>query len=419
MPYKWELVALLWFAFFFNRADRQIYSFVMPQIQSDLRLSDTQLGLVASIFTWTYGLLVPFGGYFGDLLRRKWVIVFSLLLWSAATLCTGLSFGFLSLAFLRGIATGGGESFYYPSATSLISQFHNRARALALSIHQTSLYVGVVVSGLIVGWIAQTYGWRHAFYVFGIGGIVLALIMLWRLKDPPHESETVENETEPACPQAAPAGRIPVPVVLRELLRKRTVLFLGLAFAGQAFVDIGYVTWCPTYLQQQFRMSPASAGFASMFYHHLFAFIGILIVGRFTDTFSRRRRSIRIEAQIVGMLCGAPFIFMMGMGQTKLSCIIGMSLFGLFRGVYESNLYATLFEVIGRRLRSSAVGVMICFAFLVGAFAPLLLGALKHRFGLGAGLAGLSAVYVFSATMLLIGWAMFFRRDCVGVSSEI
>src|SRR3954469_17068045 len=86
LPYKWELMVLLWFAYFFNRADRQMYAFVMPQIKAELHLTDFQLGLVATIFTWTYGLLVPLGGYFGDLLRRKWVIVVSLLLWSAATL---------------------------------------------------------------------------------------------------------------------------------------------------------------------------------------------------------------------------------------------------------------------------------------------------------------------------------------------
>src|SRR4051812_42920895 len=183
MPYKWELIALLWFAYFFNRADRQIYSFVMPQIKADLKLSDFQLGLVATIFTWTYGLLVPLGGYFGDLLRRKWVIVTSLLLWSAATLLTGLSTGLVMLIVLRGLATGGGESFYYPSATSLIGQFHHRTRALAMSIHQTALYVGLIVSGLLVGYVAELYGWRSAFYLFGFGGIALALIMLWRLQD--------------------------------------------------------------------------------------------------------------------------------------------------------------------------------------------------------------------------------------------
>ena len=191
------------------------------------------------------------------------------------------------------------------------------------------------------------------------------------------------------------------------------MVLLGLAFAGQAFVDIGYVTWMPTYLQERFAMSPASAGFSSMFYHHVFAFAGILLVGRLTDLWSRRRRRARIEAQVLGMLCGAPFIWMMGMAPTRVGCFVGMSLFGLFRGVYESNLYATLFEVTERRLRSSAVGILISFAFIVGALAPLILGALKARLGLGAGLAGLSAVYLFSAASLLIAWAAFFRRDCI------
>src|SRR4051812_21090360 len=182
LPYKWELMVLLWFAYFFNRADRQMYSFVMPQIKGDLRLTDFQLGLVATIFNWTYGLLVPFGGYLGDLLRRKWVIAISVLLWSATTVLTGFSGGLISLIILRSLATGAGESFYYPSATSLIGQFHHRTRALAMSIHQTALYVGVVVSGLLVGWIAQTYGWRNSFYVFGVAGIVLGVVMFFRLR---------------------------------------------------------------------------------------------------------------------------------------------------------------------------------------------------------------------------------------------
>src|SRR5690349_7255976 len=125
LPYKWELMVLLWFAYFFNRADRQMYSFVMPQIKGDLRLTDFQLGLVATIFNWTYGVLVPLGGYLGDLLRRKWVITISVLLWSATTVLTGFSGGLISLIILRSLATGAGESFYYPSATSLIGQFHH------------------------------------------------------------------------------------------------------------------------------------------------------------------------------------------------------------------------------------------------------------------------------------------------------
>src|SRR4051812_579689 len=202
LPYRWELMVLLWFAYFFNRADRQMYSFVMPQIKGDLRLTDFQLGLVATIFNWTYGLLVPFGGYLGDLLRRKWVITISVLLWSATTVLTGFSGGLISLIILRSLATGAGESFYYPSATSLIGQFHHKTRALAMSIHQTALYVGVVVSGAITGYLAQTYSWRHSFYFFGVGGMLLGLLLTWRLKDTPHSTQTVDSSNEPARPRA-------------------------------------------------------------------------------------------------------------------------------------------------------------------------------------------------------------------------
>src|SRR3954465_15580099 len=83
LPYKWELIALLGLAYFFNRADKQLFSFVLPQIRSDLKLSDVQLGLIATIFNWTYARLVPLGGYFGDQLRRKWLISISLVAWSA------------------------------------------------------------------------------------------------------------------------------------------------------------------------------------------------------------------------------------------------------------------------------------------------------------------------------------------------
>src|SRR5436853_2472832 len=106
----------------------------------------------------------------------------------------------------------------------------------------------------------------------------------------------------------------------------------------------------------------------------------------------------------------------MGRGATPAICLLGMGIFGLFRGIYESNLYATLFEVVAPRLRSSAVGGMICSAFLFGALSPIIMGALKSRVGLGVALAGLSGVYLLSAILLLIAWALFFRKDCVHFS---
>lgn len=93
ITYKWELIIMLWIAYFLNQGDRQIFNVVIPLIKEDLHLTDVQLGLVASVFTIVYGCLVPFGGYMGDFLKRKWIILISILIFSIGTLCTGFSGG--------------------------------------------------------------------------------------------------------------------------------------------------------------------------------------------------------------------------------------------------------------------------------------------------------------------------------------
>ena len=91
--YKWELVLLMFFAQFLNQGDRQIYNAVLPLLKVDLGLSDVQLGLVVTAFTIVFSVCVPFAGYCGDFISRKWIVVTSLLVFSLGTLCTGFSPG--------------------------------------------------------------------------------------------------------------------------------------------------------------------------------------------------------------------------------------------------------------------------------------------------------------------------------------
>ena len=182
--YKWEALALLWFAFFFNQADRQIFGVVLPLIRADLHLTDAELGFIASALGWTLAITVPLAGWVSDRYPKNWVITASLCFWSVATLFTGVSSTFMQFILLRSVATGGGEAFYAPAANALISDLHRETRARAMAIHQTALYVGVVTSGGVAGWIGQQWGWRPAFYVFGAGGIALAAVFAWRLRRP-------------------------------------------------------------------------------------------------------------------------------------------------------------------------------------------------------------------------------------------
>ena len=142
---------MLWIAFFLHQGCRQIYNSVIPLIKNDLGLSDVQAGLVSSIFTLVYGVLVPVAGLVGDRFPRKWIIFSSFLVFSSGTLLTGFSTSLMMMVVLISFTTGGGEAFFYPSTTSLLAQFHEKTRALALGLLQTGLYIGVTVSGLLAG----------------------------------------------------------------------------------------------------------------------------------------------------------------------------------------------------------------------------------------------------------------------------
>lgn len=401
IPYKWQLIILLWFAYFLNQGDRQVFNVVIPLIKSDLHLTDVQVGLVATVFTLVYGILVPFAGLAGDLLRRKWIVFFSLLIFSVGTLFTGLSSGMILLIIFRSITTGGGEAFYYPAATSLISQFHNKTRAMALSIHQTSLYTGIVVSGFLAGYIGENYGWRSAFYVFGGIGVIWSLVVLIKLKDSPADKTNTDvQEDKPSLKE-----------IVKAVFTKKTVYFLSLAFGAMVFVNIGYLTWMPTFLHEKYDMSLSSAGFSSMFYHHLFAFFGVILGGKLSDNLALKRKKVRMEFEYLGLLLGAPFIYMMAVVDTKIMCYTGLALFGLFRGVYDSNLFAALFDVIEPKYRASSMGLMLCFAFSIGALAPVVLGWLKTAMGLEVGISMLSVFYIIGGILILISLKLFFKND--------
>ena len=397
--YRWELLGLLWLAFFLHQGDRHIYNTVLPLIRSNLELDDVQLGWVASLFTLVYGVLVPVGGFVGDRFPRKWVVVLSLLLFSVGTLLSGLSTGLVMLILFRSFTTGGGEAFFYPSATSLLAQFHEKTRALALGLLQTALYVGITVSGWLAGYLGEEFGWRVPFLLFGSAGLVWTLATAWRLQDTP--------------PVAAHAERVPLLETLVYVLRRPSAWLLTLAFGAMVYVNVAYMTWTTDYLQDRYELSLTNAGFSAMFYHYLAAFLGVLAGSRLADRLAPRYRSIRMAMNFVGLLLGAPFVYWLGRAETAVQCCTALALFGLFRGVYDSNLLASLLDVVEPRLRSSATGLMFCFAFVVGSVAPTALGWMKTRVGLAAGFSSLCWFYLFGAACILVAMTCFLRRDYV------
>lgn len=398
--YKWELIVLLWLAFFFNQADRQIFNVVLPAIRTELNLTDSNMGLIASILILVYGILVPVAGFIGDRTNKKYVLMISLLIWSTSTLFTGMSTLLIHLIFLQSIATGGGEAFYSPSANALISEHHDKTRATAMSIHQTALYAGIIISGYLAGWIADQFGWRIAFYVFGAIGIVLSMIIGIRLKD----SRPIKS---------GKGSTVSIKEALLMFFKKPTALLLTFAFAGMVFVNVGFMTWMPTYLHEKFGFSLARSGFDATFYHYLAAFFGVLLGASIADRYCKKITGMRGLVQATGLLLGAPCIFLMGLGNTPFVIYLALALFGLFRGIYDSNIFAALYDVIEPKVRSTATGLMLMFAFVTGASAPYILGKIKPALGLAWGLSALSVVYIFSALCIFVAVRFFYKKDII------
>ncbi|WP_288237574.1 MFS transporter [uncultured Alistipes sp.] len=401
--YKWEVLALLWVAYLLNQADRQVFNVVLPLIREDLGLSDVAIGSIATVFNLFYALLVPIGGLVGDRFSRKWIVTGSILFWSVATMFTGLCNGFVMLVLMRSVATGGGEAFFGPANYSLLAQYHDKTRAFAMSVHQTAYYIGIIISGYAAGYIGQLWGWRSAFYIFGAIGVVHGIVMAVRLKD----------KKEPAAVAAAEAAE-PKPRIMegfRMVFTTPTALILTVCFAGLIFVLTGYLTWMPTYLYENFGMDLAGAGFHSMFYTHLFAFIGVLLAGRLSDKLGSLYPAWRMAMQGFGLLAAVPFIVLMGNSAALWMIYIGFAGFGFARAFFDANTYTVLYDVIPPRYHSSASGVMIMTGFAIGALAPLVLGMVKQAAGLSFGISMLAVVWLVCGVIMLLGAKYFYMKD--------
>lgn len=402
--YKWEVLLLLWMAYLLNQGDRQVFNTVLPAIRDALNLTDTSVGLIATIFNLFYAIMVPVGGWAGDRFSRKWVTTISILFWSVATMFTGLATSFIWLVVLRSVATGGGEAFFGPANYSLLGQYHTDTRARAMSLHQTAYYVGVILAGWLAGLIADKLGWKYSFIIFGAAGIVWGILMIIRLKDYPKVEEKAADAPKEKKPGFFDG--------FKTVFTTPTALMLTIGFSGLIFVITGYMTWVPAYLQEEFTQNQATAGFNSMFWTYVAAFVGVLLAGSLSDKLALKSRKLRMFLQGIGLLGGAAFLFLMGGHPALWLLYVSFAGWGFFRAFFDANTYSVLYDVTPPRLHASCSSAMIMTGFAVGAFAPVILGALKESMGsLSRTFPILAVIWVVCGVLMLIVAQARYQKD--------
>jgi MFS family permease len=396
---------MLWFVCFFNYADRQAIFSVFPLLRKEMGLSDVQLGIVAGAFMWVYAAFGPIAGFIGDRVRRKTLVLGGLLFWSFITFATALSTDYWHLVLFRALE-GLGEAVYFPAAMSLIASYHGPdTRSRAMSFHQSSVYAGSIAGGTVAGVMGQFYGWRSGFYLFGGLGILLAFVLLALLREPERSREPEEAE-DVVDGAGNPRGFLST---ARDLYGRPMVRVLTLVFIGANFVAMIFLTWMPAFLFEKFHMTLAMAGFSATFYLQIASVLGVLSGGFLADRLAKRFRGGRMMAQAGGLLLGAPFIFLSGWTLSVPVLILALVGFGYFKGIYDANIWASLYDVVPPERRASAVGFMNSLGWLGGGVAPVAIGALAGSYGMSGSISATSAIYLLVALVLALGLRAYRR----------
>ena len=406
--YKWLALALLWVAFFLQQGTRQVFSATLSSIQVSLGVTAAQIGLVATVFTFAYGLSVPFAGVAADLLNRKWMVVSGVFVFCLGIFASGFVAALGLLIVTYGLLNGFGQSFYYPSATSIIGQLHKETRATALSILQMGLYTGIVGCSAAAGFLAESGadGWRTAFRIFGGIGILWAVALAFLLRDTRPDGGVAAAAPESDAPARKPALKEAFAV----FIANPSAVLLAVGLGMMIYVDVGFKTWMPSHLETTFGVAKRSAALNAVLWHYLGAFVGVTLGGRISDRLAAKRPSVRMETNMLGLACAVPFIAWMAYAPSLTACCVAMALFGVFRGVYDSNLMASLFDLIPSRYHASGAGIMLCFGFVFGSTSPVVLGLLKEHFSSAAGIASLAAFYLAGAAVIAAARWRAFRR---------
>ena len=428
--YKWAVLALLSCAYFFHQADRAIFGVLTPEIQSELGLDDVHLGWINLALSWTIAVVTPLAGLLAARVSRKWLITGSLIFWSVATCLIGMVGdvwqvcgvavpAFVSLLALRALAVGGGESFYGPAAMALLAAHHRETRSLAFSIHQASLYLGLMASGWIVAVLLGVLStWRNVFIAFGATGFLLGLVFVFALKEKNGEATSRSLQDKDGSLSTGGQKSASPLVALKAFFGNPSALFATAGFVAIVCANNAYLFWGVKFAVLKFTDSGitlASAKTATMLWHHVFAFAAILVGGVITDCFVKGRPRFRLGFQIISLLCGAPVLVWLGFTPNWASFLVAGSAYGIFRGFFEVNTHASVFDVIEQPYRSTAVGCMLLIAFFIGGvLSGWVMGILSRTCGLRGfeiGFALMGGIYVLAAALMSISFFFTFKRN--------
>lgn len=392
--YPWLLVGLLCVVGGLNYLDRMIITTMRSSIIDAIPMSDGQFGLLSSVFLWVYGFSSPFAGYLADKFSRTKVILCSLFVWSLVTWLTSLATTFEQLLVTRALM-GISEAFYIPAALALIVDYHSgKTKSTATGIHIGGIYVGQSL-GFIGAWLAETHSWNYAFSVFGIIGIVYALILILLLRDK-------DRPSLPLQPVSGQEDAIGFRKGVGELFKNRmfniALLVWGLAGAISWMIN----GWLPTYYKEQFSLSQTEAGVYATAYFFPAMLAGVVLGGAIADWWYRSNKKARMLLPAIGFFIAVPGVFMASYTPIIWVTVLGFTVYAFVRPFLDANMMPILDSITKGRYLATGYGILNLCSCVVGGVGIYLAGVLRD------GNINLGLIFQMAAlTMLVCGFFLW------------
>jgi ACS family D-galactonate transporter-like MFS transporter len=384
------LLCIAFMAAYFDRVNLSV-AMTVPAFKSFFKLDDTQRGLLASVFFWSYFLLQIPAGWAVDRFGAKKTLAVGLLIWSATSAATGLAQSFLAIILFR-LLLGVGESAVNPAGMRWIRfNMPEERRGLAIGIYQASAKVGPAVGMWLAAYLTSRYGWRPMFLILGLGCVLWLIPWMRLVRDDDRALEAAQQRRSGTPP--VPFGRV---------LRSPVIWGTVIGTCAYQYTVYFSMTWMPAYLMERRGLSLSSMGIYSAFSFGGMAVVAIL-AGLWADRLIVRGRNavtVRRTFVVAGLLLGSTeLIGALAQSQGVAIFFAIFSLSGL--GLATANYWAITQTLIPGGAVGRIVGVQNMAAQIPGIVAPLLTGYLKKRTG------SFDAPMAIAAGLLVVGVAAY------------
>lgn len=412
--YRWLVLVIFSFFILLHQADRLLISPLTTPIMEEFGINESQMGLVFSGAIIVGAVFYPLWGYLYDRYTRSRLLALAAFLWGATTWLSATVRSFTAFIFTR--ASTGIDDSSYPGVYSLLSDYFDPSmRGKAYGALQTAMPLGYLLGMLLATAVGGAYGWRSVFYVTGLLGIVISLLILVFVKEAPR------GAAEPELAEAGLAGMYHFRwSEVRELFRKKSLIFLFIQGFFGVFPWQVVTFWFFRYLEVERSFSPNQV-LSTMGLAVVFLAAGYPLGGALGDWLFRRTRRGRLYVSAAGVLIGAVLLwFTLNIPNENLSLFMAMMCFtALFMPFASANVLSTVHDITPPEIRSSANAIQNLIEQAGSATAPALAGWIASVSTLGNAILYISTGAWLLCFIFFIGAILFVEGDIQALREQL